>query len=139
LKSIALVCLASALFACWARSQQPETKISKPEREEVRATLDTISNDIKKHYYDPKLHGAYWDANIRTYREKIDNAASLNHGLSEVAAALDVLNDSHTFFLPPRPYVHPFGWQIGMIGDNCFVLAVRPGATPKGLGPGHQP
>jgi len=61
--------------------------------------------------------------------------------LSEVAAAMDVLNDSHTFFLPPpRPYIHTFGWQIGIVGDKCFVLAVRPGsdAEKKGVKPGDQ-
>jgi len=103
--------------------------------------LETISKDVKKHYYDAKLHGIDWDANVQTYRERIENAASLNRGLSEVAAALDALNDSHTFFLPPpRPYKHDFGWQIGMVGEKCLVLAVRPqsDADTKGITPGDQ-
>ena len=103
--------------------------------------LDTISNDVRKHYYDPKLHGIDWDANVKKYRERIDSASSLNRGLSEVAAALDVLNDSHTFFIsPPRPYKHDYGWQIGMVGEKCLVLAVRPksDAATKGVKPGDQ-
>lgn len=103
--------------------------------------LDVISNDVKKHYYDPKLHGIDWDANVKAYSQKIDNAASLNRGLSEVAAALDALSDSHTFFVPPpRPYIHSFGWQIAIVGDQCFVLAIRPGsdAEKKGVKPGDE-
>jgi carboxyl-terminal processing protease len=121
------------------QSSQSQPKISKFEREEVLQMLDTISSDVKKHYYDPKPHGIDWDANVKNYRERITTTASLNRGLSEVAAALDVLNDSHTFFLPPpRPYTHDFGWQIAILGEKCFVLKVRPGsdAEQKGVKPG---
>jgi len=121
--------------------QQPQTRISKDEKQEVLQMLDTISKDVKKRYYDPKLHGIDWDANIRKYRERIESASSLNKGLSEVAAALDVLDDSHTFFIPPpRPYRHDYGWQIGMVGEKCLVFAVRPqsDAANKGVHPGDQ-
>jgi len=131
----------SACLTPSARTQQPQTKISKDEKQEVLQMLDSISKDIKKHYYDPKLHGIDWDANVQKYRGLIENAPSLNRGLSEVAAALDVLNDSHTFFVaPPRPYKHDYGWQIAMVGDKCLVLAVRPqsDAAAKGLKPGDQ-
>jgi carboxyl-terminal processing protease len=103
--------------------------------------LDSISTDVKKHYYDPKLHGIDWDANVKDFREKIVNSSSLNRGMSEVAAALDVLNDSHTFFVPPpRPYKHDFGWQIAMVGQKCLVLRVRPqsDAEKKGIKPGDE-
>jgi len=125
----------------FAFAQQSQTKLSKDEKQEVLLMLETISKDVKKHYYDAKFHGIDWDANVQKYRERIENAASLNRGLSEVAAALDALNDSHTFFLPPpRPYKHDFGWQIGMVGEKCFVLAVRPqsDADTKGIRPGDQ-
>lgn len=89
--------------------------------------LATIANDVKKHYYDPKLHGVDWDANIEAADQRIEAASSLNHALSEIAAALDSLNDSHTFFLPPsRPYKHDYGWRIEMVGEKCFVMQVRP-------------
>lgn len=89
--------------------------------------LATIANDVKKHYYDPKLHGVDWDANIEAADQRIEAASSLNHALSEIAAALDSLNDSHTFFLPPsRPYKHDYGWRIEMVGGKCFVMQVRP-------------
>jgi tricorn protease-like protein len=115
-----------------ARGQQEQPKISKFERDEVLQMLNTISDDVKKHYYDPKLHGIDWGVNVKNFQQRIDNAASLNRGLSEVAAALDVLNDSHTFFVPPpRPYKHDYGWRIQMIGQKCYVTAVRPEVTRK--------
>jgi len=82
-----------------------------------------------------------WDASVKSYRDRIADAASLNRGLSEIAASLDVLNDSHTFFLPPpRPYKHDYGWRLAMVGERCFLLGVRPqsDAEKKGLQPGDE-
>lgn len=124
-----------------ANGQQQQPKIAKFERDEVQQMLRTISDDVKKHYYDPKLHGIDWGASVKNFQQRIDNAASLNRGLSEVAAALDVLNDSHTFFLPPtRPYKHDYGWRMQMIGQRCYVTGVRPGsdAEKKGVKRGDE-
>jgi C-terminal processing protease CtpA/Prc len=134
---VACLCL---VFPTTSQERQ-QTKISNYERDEVLDMLNSISSDVKKHYYDPTFHGIDWNANIKIYEEKIRSAASLNHGLSEVAAALDALNDSHTFFLPPpRPYTHDFGWRPAMIGQKCYVLGVRPqtDAEKKGVKPGDQ-
>lgn len=123
-RSLAFV-LAALAFSTAA--QQDQQKISKFERERARDMLATIANDVKKHYYDPKLHGVDWDANVQAADQRIEAASSLNHALSEIAAALDSLNDSHTFFLPPsRPYKHDYGWRIEMVGGKCFVMQVRP-------------
>jgi carboxyl-terminal processing protease len=134
-----LVLLASSV-AVNAQQEAPQ-KMPKFERDEVRQMLSNVSEDVKKHYYDPKFRGIDWNANIKNFQDRIDNATSLNRGLSEVAAALDALNDSHTFFLPPsRPYKHDYGWQIRMIGDQCYVLQVRPGsdAEKRGVRTGDQ-
>jgi len=94
--------------------------------------LDTISNDVKKHYYDPKLHGIDWDANVKRCRERIDNASSLNRGLSEVAAALDVLNDHIHSLSRPRvrismTMVGRSVWSVKSVLFSPFVLwAMRP-------------
>jgi hypothetical protein len=121
-KTALFVCFAASLVPCRATAQQGEPQITDRQRDDARQMLDVISEDIKNQYYDPKLHGVDWAANVKTYRQKIDTAPTLNYALSEVAAAMDVLHDSHTFFLPPpRPYVHSFGWQIGMVGKICQV------------------
>jgi len=95
-----------ALFVGWPAqlmAQQPKP-MSKLEHDEVVQMLHSISDDVKKHYYDKTLRNINWNDNVKSFEARIDNAPSLNRGLSEVAAALDVLDDSHTFFLPPaRP------------------------------------
>lgn len=61
--------------------------------------------------------------------------------MAHVAASLDKLEDSHTFFLPPqRPYTHDYGFQLQMIGNRCYVSRVRPGsdAEAKGVRPGDE-
>ncbi len=122
-RSLALVLAGLALTA----AAQQQQKISNVERERARDMLRTIANDVKKHYYDPKYHGVDWETNVKAADQKIETASSPNHALSEIAAALDTLNDSHTFFLPPsRPYKHDYGWRIQMIGGKCFVMQVRP-------------
>jgi len=106
---------------------QEQQKLSNFERGRTVDMLHTIANDVRKHYYDPTYHGVDWDESVRSAEQRIEAATSLNHALSEIAAALDVLNDSHTFFLPPsRPYKHDYGWQIEMVGGKCFVMQVRP-------------
>ncbi len=116
-------------------------KITSLDRDRAQVMLREISSDIKKHYYDPQLHGVNWDAKVEEMKRKIDATDSMNLALSEVAAALDSLNDSHTFFLPPsHAYHYDSGWQAQMIGDRCFVLRVRPGsdAEKKGVKPGDE-
>jgi carboxyl-terminal processing protease len=103
--------------------------------------LHDVTDDVKKHYYDSKLHGVDWDAKVREAKEKIDKAESLNRALTAVAVVLDSLNDSHTVLVPPgRPYVHDYGFQMQMIGDRCYVARVRPGsdAETKGIKAGDE-
>jgi C-terminal processing protease CtpA/Prc len=116
-------------------------KITSFDRDRAQAMLQQISSDIKKHYYDPKFHGLDWDAKVEEMKQKIKAADSSNQALSEVAAALDSLNDSHTFFLPPsHAYRHDYGWQAEVIGERCFIIRVRPGsdAEKKGVKPGDE-
>jgi C-terminal processing protease CtpA/Prc len=131
------VCLAFLSLATLCQPQQ----LTPSERDEVQTMLRNIADEVKRHYYDPKMHGIDWDAKVRESKEKIDKADSLNRGLSQIAATLDSLNDSHTFFLPPpRPYRHDYGFRMQMIGDHCYVVRVRPGsdAETKGVKPGDE-
>jgi len=116
-------------------------KIDSINRDRAQVMLREISSDIKKHYYDPKFHGVNWDAQVEEAKQKINATDSMNRALSIVAAALDSLNDSHTFFLPPAHANHyDYGWQAQVIGDRCFVIRVRPGsdAEKKGVKPGDE-
>ncbi len=97
--------------------------------------------DVRKHYYDPNLHGVDWQSRVQEARNNIAKAQSPSDAVSEIAALLDSLHDSHTYLvLPPRIYVHDYGFQMEMFGDRCFVIRVRAGsdAEKKGLKPGDE-
>ncbi|MGB0111292.1 MAG: hypothetical protein WBP52_22560, partial [Terriglobales bacterium] len=60
-------------------------KITKIDRERAQTMLREISSDIKKHYYDPKLHGVDWDAKVEEMRQRINASESMTQAFSEVA------------------------------------------------------
>jgi C-terminal processing protease CtpA/Prc len=97
--------------------------------------------DVQKHYYDSKFHGIDWRARVQEARKNIETARSMDDAVSEIAALLDSLHDSHTFLLlPPRTHVHDYGFQMELIGDRCYVVRVRAGgdAEKKGLKQGDE-
>ncbi|HMD98295.1 MAG TPA: S41 family peptidase [Terriglobia bacterium] len=127
---MALTVLAGPL-APRGRSQQ----MTSFERERALQMLDDIAHDVQKHYYDPTFHGMDWNAKVLEEKQKIKLETSLNISLAHIAAALDSLNDSHTFFLPPRrPYHHDYGFQMEAIGDRCYITRVRPGSDAEAKG-----
>jgi C-terminal processing protease CtpA/Prc len=118
-----------------------QTPPTKTERDNARAMLSTIKNDIEKNYYDPTFRGMNLDERFKIANEKINQAVSLAQLLGIIGQVLLDLDDSHTFFLPPgRTYQTDYGWQMQMIGDRCFVVAVKPGsdAEAKGLKEGDE-
>jgi C-terminal processing protease CtpA/Prc len=99
----------------------------------VRTMLHDAYDSVKSHYYDPKFHGLDWDGRFKEYDDKMKTAASLNAGVAIVAAFLGGLNDSHTYFSPPRrPYRHDYGYRVNFIGDDAMVTRVRPGTDAEG-------
>jgi C-terminal processing protease CtpA/Prc len=141
--AVILPLLAAPIFL----AQQPTAAqpapgaISKDDRERALGILDNVSKGIQNLYYDPKMNGLDWNAVIAKARAKIVASNSLNEALTQIAAAVSALNDSHTLFQPPaRPYYLDFGFERQMIWSLCFVTRVRPGsdAEAKGLKPGGQ-
>ena len=111
------------------------------QRNQINSMVIQIEGDVAKHYYDPNLHGIDWKAKMQETKEKIKNEKSFNMAMSHLAAALDSLNDSHTFLIPPRRnYVLDHGWTLQMIGDKCMVTRLRPSgdAATHGVKPGDQ-
>ena len=133
----ALLCTLFLFPSVFARSEQ----YTKADHEFAQEMLKKVAADIQKYYYDSKLHGVDWDAKVREAKKNIDTAESLNGAVSEIAALLDSLNDSHTaFYPPPRTTTHDYGFSMEMIGDHCFVTRVLSGsdAERKGLKPGKE-
>ena len=133
---LAVITLAGFL-ALPARSQENASL----NRGRVLDMLETVSQDVQKHYYDKTFHGIDWSSIVREAKEKISTENSINMSMAHVAAALIALNDSHTFLLPPpRPFHHDYGFRTLMVGDACYVSRVRPGtdAEAKGLKRGDE-
>ena len=116
-------------------------QMTKSDRQYAQIMLRDVAADVEKYYYDPKLHGVDWAAAIQQTKANIEKAENMDMAVSEIAALLDSLHDSHTHFLPPaRNYVHNYGFRIKMIGDRCFIVHVHAGsdAEKKGLRVGDE-
>lgn len=135
--SVLIFCLSLHVAApCFAADQ-----MSKTDRQFAQIMLRDTANDIQQHYYDPKLQGVDWQARVREAGENIDKAETMDMAVSEIAALIDTLNDSHTIFIPPaRTYTHDYGFRLKMVGDRCYVVHVHAGsdAEHKGLKVGDQ-
>ncbi len=136
--------LALVLFALLS-GMSPKSYGQKPpsslDRERSHAMLQTVKDDLKKNYYDVSYHGIDIEARFKAADEKLKQAASLGQLFGIIAQALIDLDDSHTFLLPPgRSARTEYGWQVQMVGDKSYVVAVKPGsdAEAKGLRPGDQ-
>jgi carboxyl-terminal processing protease len=114
---------------------------TKSDRRLAESMLGDADADVQKHYHDSKFHGVDWRARVQEARKNIVAARSMDDAVSEIAALLDSLHDSHTFLLlPPRTQIHDYGFQMEMIGDRCYVVRVRAGsdAEKKGLRKGDE-
>ncbi|HYX28504.1 MAG TPA: PDZ domain-containing protein, partial [Pyrinomonadaceae bacterium] len=132
---VLILLLAGTVSVC---AQQPPSKF---DIQRAEMMLGVVKEDLKKNYYDPAYHGMDLDARFKTADEKLKTAASLGQLFGIVAQVLVELNDSHTFFLPPgRAAKTEYGWQAQIVGDKCYVTAVKPesDAAVKGLAPGDQ-
>lgn len=113
--------------------------LSNYDRDVARTMLHKIREDIKKNYYDPNFHEVDITERFKEAEDKINQATSNGQLFGIIAKAMLSLNDSHTFFIPPQRAAHiNYGWRIQMIGDRCYLVAVKPGsdAEAKGLKPG---
>jgi C-terminal processing protease CtpA/Prc len=111
------------------------------ERARAKQMLASIKEALRNHYYDATFRGLELDAHFKAADAKLDGALSIGHAYAVIAQSLVDLGDSHTFFVPPaRAATYEFGLEMRIIGDRCFVVAVKPGsdAEAKGLKPGDQ-
>lgn len=122
-------------------AQSPQQTLGPYDRERGKSILTSLKDDIKKNYYDTSFRGIDLDARFKTAEEKIQQANSNGQIFGIIAQTLMDLNDSHTFFLPPsRAAKIEYGWQMQMIGDKCYVVAVKPDSDgdKKGLKAGDE-
>ncbi|HWS89769.1 MAG TPA: S41 family peptidase [Pyrinomonadaceae bacterium] len=138
-RAAVLPLLAAALASAALAQQIPPTREFGPEP--WKGALSLIKDNIRKNYYDPNFHGIDLDAHFKKAEEKMKQAESYGQFYGIVAQALLDFDDPHLYFLPPhRAARYNYGWRTQMVGDRCFVTAVRPGsdAEAKGLKPGDE-
>ena len=105
------------------------------ERGRALSMLNIVKSDLKNNYYDPNFRGMDVEARFKAAEEKVKQATSLGQAFGIIAQTLLDLNDSHTVFLPPsRPESISYGWQMQMIGDKCYVVAIKPGSDAEAQG-----
>ena len=133
--------LAALLVAGTAARTGRAQNLSSFDRSRGQDMLRAIKDDIKKNYYDPTFRGIDLDAHFKQAEEKIKQATSLGHMFGIIAQALLDFGDSHLYFIPPdRAASYEYGWRMQMVGDKCFITAVKPGsdAEAKGLRAGDE-
>jgi len=131
----AMMLLAPVAGSTAARGQT----LNSIDRSRGHVMLKSLKGEIRKNYYDPTFHGIDLDARFKAADEKIEQATSVGQVFGIVAQVLIDFEDSHLFFLPPeRANTTDYGWRMQIVGNNCYVSAVKPGsdAEVKGLKPG---
>ncbi len=131
----------TGLFFTFLQLTASAQGLDRIEKERSKDMLKTIKNEIKKDYYDSEFHGLNLEEQHKSAQEKLDKATTLGQAQGIIAQFLMDLNDSHTWFIPPnRTVTVDYEWQMQMIGNKCFVTAIKPksDAEAKGLKVGDE-
>src|ERR1035441_2488926 len=128
LSAICAGMLCALLAPQFCRAQQAPA-MTKDQQEMVAEILREARDEVKKHYYDATLHGLDWDALYKQYTGSLAKARNLGEGYRVVAAFLEELKDSHTYFMPPWSPIHlDYGFRYALVGDTCYMTQLRPGS-----------
>ena len=135
--------LSVLLFACLLVLPAPQTvaQVDSTDRNMAIGILEMTKETIKKNYYDPTYHGVDLDFVFEQAKERMKAAQTRDALMLTIASAVMTLNDSHTTFIPPvRAAEVEYGWKVGVIGDDCYIMHVKAGsdAEAKGLKPGDR-
>ena len=103
--------------------------------------LHQVNEILAAKYYDTDFRGLDMKAKFKAAEQAIRSQDNNWQIYRTIAQVLIDLQDSHTRFLPPdRKYRVEYGFSSTLIGDQCFVTAVKSGsdAEMKGLKPGDR-
>jgi C-terminal processing protease CtpA/Prc len=120
----------SSIVACGTLLAQQQMKSG--DLDVVRGILRDARDAVKKNYYDPKYHGVDLDARYQQYDDRIKSSKSIGDGFRMVAAFLDGLKDSHTYFNPPdRANQQDYGFRMQLVGETAYIVRTRPGTDAE--------
>jgi C-terminal processing protease CtpA/Prc len=111
------------------------------DRQRDRLMLRVVEKDLRQHYYDTTFHGLQLAPLFDSAEARIAAAQSNSEAFLTVALTLNALGDSHTLFVPPQRTADvEYGWNLGMVGDACYILKVGPksDAAAQGVKPGDR-
>jgi carboxyl-terminal processing protease len=111
------------------------------DRERDRMMLRAIEKDLREDYYDTTFHGLDLATLFDSAAARIAVAQSNSEAFLTIALTLHALHDSHTLFFPPQRTADvAYGWNLGMVGDSCYILKVGPksDAATQGVKPGDR-
>jgi C-terminal processing protease CtpA/Prc len=129
--TILALCATGVLLCPPLAAQQPE----RIDPELGRIMLQTIQRNLRSHYYDTAFHQVKLDSVFQSAEQRIQGAQTNTQIFAIIAMAVFALDDSHTSFWPPeRAAEVRYGWQIGMVGDSCYIVAVAPGSDAERQG-----
>ena len=132
--------LISALLICGSTAR-PQQKLDKFKVEQGQLILESVHEEVKKHYYDPTYHGVNIDAAFAQAKEKISGVDSLSRTFRDYCRHAGHSPRFAHFSRASGAGVQRRVWiSLQMIGDKCMITNVRPGtdAEKKGLKPGDQ-
>lgn len=137
--------LAALLFTFFLFLAIPQAQVSAQasgaDRSMAMGMLDITIDAIKKNYYDPTYHGVDIDFVHEQAKERMKTAPTRDAMMMIIAQTVIALDDSHTTFYPPsRAADVDYGWRVGMVGDDAYIIGVKPGsdADTKGLKVGDK-
>jgi C-terminal processing protease CtpA/Prc len=139
MNAVGVVVVTGLLGALSVPSLAAATEFRDSDRAHAYTMLRDLQREVGDAYFDPALKGVDLAANAEVAKQRIAKAASIGDTFSALAQFLLELDDSHTFFVPPRQTtIVDYGWRMGMVGDNCVVVRVKKGsdAERQGVAPG---
>jgi carboxyl-terminal processing protease len=123
--STALALFLVAIAAMTSRATTPEFRES--DRSHAYTMLRDVQKEIEEKYFDPSYKGIDLRANAEVAKARISKATSIGETLAAIGQFVLEFDDSHTFFIPPwQTATVDYGWDMGIVGDTCYVLSVKP-------------
>lgn len=139
MRRLIVSCTVAAALVATSLTTHPHAQASDDDRARGTRILRDVKRELRTWYYDPTFGGRDLDALFASSEAAIARAGSQAEISALIAQAVMGLGDSHTYFIPsPLAYDIDYGFRLQVIGDRCYVTAVKPGslAAQDGLAPG---